>query len=190
MKQFHWYIILFLSLLIGFFLGNNFSIQFLKIKTDGIALDQLLTIFVTIGIGLYIPSKLSKVLEDRRVIKNLLVEEITSYISFVKGIKNVLNKAYVGGSISPDDKKEINLLFEESDLILSNLQKQAEVIDSSLCNDAITIYHAYWTTVTGGNLMNASYVIVDPSFYSNIINEHYKLEIAFKRLAQAVQLHS
>lgn len=190
MKHYHWYILLFLVSIAGFFIGNNFSVQFLKIKTDGIALDQLLTILVTIGIGWYIPSKLSKVLEDKRVIKNLLVDEISNYIEFVKGIKAVLNKAYLAGSIAQSDKTEINLLFEESDLLLSNLQTQAEVLDSTLCNDAITIYNDYWTTITGGNLMNSSYTALDSAFYSQMIIEHYKLEIAFKRLAQTVQLHS
>lgn len=190
MKALHWYILLVLFLLIGFFVGNNFSISFLKIKTDGIALDQLLTLIVTIGVGWYIPSQLSKVLEDKRIIKNLLVDEISAYISFIKNIKIIINKCYTLGVITPSDKKEINLLFEESDLLLSNLQKQTEIIDGSLCNDPINTYNNYWILVTGGSLMNLSYIAIDTNFNSQVIVEHYKLEISFKRLAQTVQMHS
>jgi hypothetical protein len=190
MKKFQWYILAVLILGIGFFIGNNFSVTFLKIKTDGISLDQLLTTIVTIGVGWYIPSKLSKVLEDKRVIKNLLVEEISTNVSFIKNIKIIINKCYTIGAIQPSDKMEINLLFEESDLLLSNLQKQTEIIDNTLCNESIHEYHQYWTLVTGGNLMNSSYTVVDRNFNSEVIIEHYKLEIAFKRLAQMVQMHS
>nr|WP_315423199.1 hypothetical protein [uncultured Pedobacter sp.] len=189
MKGYHFTTILILCAFLGFFLGNNFSVGFLKIKTDGIALDQLLTIVVTLGIGWYIPSKLSKVLEDKRIIKNLLVDEISSYLLFISGVKKKLNDCLIAGAISDLEKRQINLIFEESDLLLSNLQTQTEIIDKTLCNKAIDSYLDYHRLVTGGQLMNASFIQVDQVFYSEVVTEHYKLDITFKKLAQEVQLH-
>lgn len=190
MKAYHFTIIFILCIVSGFLIGNNFSVGFLKIKTDGIALDQLLTIVVTLGIGWYIPSQLSKVLEDKRVIKNLLVEEISSYLIFISNVKKNLSDCLISGVISDAEKRQINLIFEESDLLLNNLQTQTEIIDKTLCNKAIDSYLDYHRLVTGGQLMNASFNQVDQVFYSKVVTEHYKLDITFKKLAQEVQLHS
>lgn len=187
MKNYHWFILLTLSLFVGLLIGHNLSLGFLKIKADGIGLDQLLSILVTLGIGWYIPSKLAKIIEDKRVIKNLLVEEVHSFLTFVKAIKNKVNKCFTDGAITSNDKLEINLLFEEADLLVANLKSQAEIVNAELCDNPIAAYTDYWRFVTGGSLMNQNYIAIDPAFNSKIIVEHYKFEIAFKQLAQVIQ---
>jgi hypothetical protein len=190
MKTAQWCIICCLCAVCGIVIGNNASITYLKIKQDGIALDEALSILVTLWIGWYIPSQLSKALEDKRVLKNHLSEEISSFVLFVKGIKTKVNSCSAAGSITEADKLEINLMFEEADLLLSNLQEQSNIINNSLCNPSIEAYHNYWDFVTGGDLMNQSYTAVDPIFNSRILVEHYKLEIVLKQFAQTIQTHS
>ncbi len=187
MKIYQWYILLFLSLLIGLLIGSNLNIDFLKIKTDGIALDQLFTIIITLFVGWYIPSKISKIIEDKRIIRNQLVDEINTFLNFIKEVKIKVNRCFATSSITLDDKTEINLLFEEADLLLDNLRVQIEVVNNQICNNALQAYYNYWQYVTGGNLMNSSYMVVDLVFNSRIIVEHYKLEIVFKQLAQSIQ---
>lgn len=187
MKIFHWYILLFLSAFIGLIIGQNLSLKYLKIKEDGIALDQLLTIIVTLCIGWYIPSRLSKILEDKRVIKNNLNDEIRLFLGFTVKIKEKINTCFVLGIITPLNKTEINLMFEEADLLLDNLTKQVQIIDPSICNSSIQAYTAYWQFVTGGNFMNQNYLVIDQNFNSQLMNEHYKFEIVFKQLAQNIQ---
>lgn len=158
-------IIVFLGgIAIGFFIKKIPIIEFNR----EMKIYEVFNLLLTIGIGIFIPFFIKRWIDDRRYIKNDLIEELKRVLDETNRIKEKITFCYLRKSITPDDKDELNYLFEQSDIKVNTLVSLFETSYKSTTKELVTVlkdsYLKYWKSITGGELMKSTFVNVTEDF--------------------------
>ena len=160
------YCIVFLSgVLVGFALINYSSITMnyeLKISELGLML-------ATLSVGIFIPFFATKLTDTDRSVKMELRDECKEALASLQKISDKIDFCYSRRVVTKADKEEINIYFSDCELMIDNLH------DSLKCafgNNTEQIYKGikdsfieYWKIITGGELMNDSYTVIDENLF-------------------------
>lgn len=146
---------------------------------------EVFNLILTIGIGLFIPFFIKRWIDDRRYIKNNLIEELKKVLDETIRIKEKISFCYLRKSITPADKDELNYLFEQSDIKVNTLvslfetsyKTQSKVLVLDLKNS----YFKYWKSVTGGELMKSTFVKVTEDFMYRHNESFMSFEVIVKQ---------
>lgn len=171
---------------IGFLIQNYPILQFNK----ELKIYEVFNLILTASIGLFIPFFIKRWIEDSRQIKNNLIEELKDTLKEAERINNKIKFCYQRNSISPDDKDEVNFMFDQSDikfncleqLLVSTYENETRPIRTELRE----IYLAYWKCVTGGELMNSKFVLITEDFFRRHNDAYMKFEIKVKQTINKV----
>lgn len=173
------------GILSGFFIRNFPLINWNK----EVKIYEVAQVCATLFVGLVIPFLIKKWIEDNRFVKNSLIEECKESLLQVKKIKDKIDICFTKGSISPSDKDEILLLFNDCDFKIDNLAENIELAFRKKRNPIISKikqeYVTYWKIVTGGSLMASSYIKIDELFCRN---EKYQFAEFEKSIRQSIIL--
>lgn len=179
-------IVFIFGLLVGR-LWKNFP--YLKFNPEINILDSV-NLLVMVIIAFMIPIFITKLIEDKRGIKIILIDETRELISIISEIKNIISSAHSSGALKVTDKDDINFKFHEAELKANSILEQ---IKESFVNNSPevqgTIKGLLWNYkdyLTGGELMHSSFIKVNQHFYRENITEYYKIETGLKTLIQKI----
>ena len=137
-------------------LVNDLPLFTLDPKISIIQGAQLLT---TMFIAIYLPRVFSKLIDDRRHLKNRLMDEVTACIDCVELIKTKIETCYSKGRVESKDRRELQMLNFNAEMQISGLCKQLKqsfVQESRATTKSIyEAYIEYWKFLTGGPLITS-----------------------------------
>jgi hypothetical protein len=124
---------------------------------------------ITLGVGLFVPLLVKKIIEDQKSIKNSLVEEVNAFQKSISNINEVFKAIYQSGALTEKNKEDFTTYFEISDNELNSLEvflvancaqklkKELEAIKKS--------YHDYWHLLTGSQMTKRSVKKVEETIF-------------------------
>jgi len=151
---------------------------------------SLANLIVAIVIAFLIPFTVKKYIEDEKDIKSFLVDELKELISIVNCIKSIISDAHSNGSFSNNNRDCIIYKFHEAELKVNSIREQVKIafesksveVEKNL-SESLSKYDDY---ITGGELMNSSFVKVDERFFKESNVEYSKIETSLKKLIHKV----
>jgi hypothetical protein len=179
-------IFLVIGLVVGF-LWKDFPL--IKFNPE-VKLSEVLSLIVTIGIGIFIPLLVKKWIEDSKSVKSYLVDEAKSIITNLATIKQKVKLCFDNGVLSQNDKDEVNYMFHSTELQITSFKNQMKVAfpsqEKKLSPKLSEQYNLYKDFVTDGPFMVSSFTRIDDRFYRDH-NQHYTvLEGHLKTLIQEI----
>lgn len=148
------------------------------------------TLLATVAVAFMIPLFVTKLIEDTRGVKQMLIEELKELLCITKEIRGVLNKSYLSGSFSDTDRDNIVRIFNEMEIKVDSVVSQtSEAFGSKaqrLNQDMKNLVISYQDFITGGELMMSSFVKVEERFFRESNTEHSKIETGLKTLMQTL----
>lgn len=176
-----------LGLGIGVLLDRCFK-DFPYLQLDPkIGILDIVTLLITITIAFMIPFFVTKILDDKKGIKNLLIDEVKGLIVITAGIQKVISDSHILGEFKPEDRDRINYIFHEAELKISSIQEQIDIADGDSekigekLKDLLFVYKDY---LTGGELMLSTFRVVNDRFYMENKTEYSKIETGLKTIIQ------
>ncbi len=162
-------VLIVLGIVAGFVLGilvNDISALQLDTK---VRLFEPLSFLLTATIGILIPFFIKRWIDDSRLVKNHLVEELKDTLKEISVIKEKVKSCYYKKSITPSEKNEINALFEQADLKINSLEEQ---LSESFNKETLTLrtdlksdYISYWKFMTGTEIMSSKFIVITDDFF-------------------------
>ncbi len=170
---------------------DRFFKDFPYLKLDPkINILNLANLLVTIIIAFLIPLYITKLIEDKRGIKTFLVNEFKELIAILIEIKKIVSDAHTKGIFETCDRDKINYTFHEAELKTNSIREQIKVAfaeNADETNKNLTeLLFNYKNYLTGGELMNSSFVKVDERFYRESNTEYSKIETGLKTSIQKI----
>lgn len=154
-------IILGLGVCIGIFIRD---FPFFTLDRN-IGIIEVFKLITTIGIGIFIPLIVKKLIEDKRSFKNSLIEEVGSFNKMATRINERLTAVYESGKLTQKDKDSFTVLFEIGD---DEFNQLCEFITDHCSNDVKGIVDdlrnkqiEYWKTLTGSEITKSSVTKID-----------------------------
>lgn len=148
------------------------------------------TLLATVAVAFMIPLYVTKIIEDTRGVKKMLVDELRELLDITEKIRNIISQSYNNGSFSSSDRDNIIHVFNNMELKVDSITSQTTEAfrgRSNLLNqkvkDLVINYQDY---VTGGELMMSSFVKVEERFYRESSTEFSKIETGIKTLMQTI----
>jgi hypothetical protein len=186
------YGLIFFILLVLAFVSGHLWKDLPGIEFDNkVKLFEILNLLLTLGIGVSIPLLVKKWIEDNRPVKMALCEEVKCIINKVDKIKQVICDCHASGSITKENKDNINYLFHNAEIQITSFGAQLKISFPTQSVGIMTQlkekFNAYKDYLTGGQLMVSSFEKVDERFYRENNMEHSKIETELKTIA--FQIH-
>lgn len=168
------------GLAIGLFIEN---LPFLTFKKE-VGVGEIANFLIALTIAILIPLLLHTWIDNKRFIKDYLIEEIKACLVTLTKIKEIVDDCYSNDSTSDKDKGRIVYLFSEVDRQINtfceemkhNFKKESKDIINIIKEANIT----YWKETTGGPLMNQQFKI-NYNFYNKHNSSFYKNEVVIKK---------
>lgn len=162
------YILTFLCLATGFFFGSINNYTAVTLDNEVNVLD-VLSLLITIGIAVFVPSLIKKAIDDRKDVKMLLIDEVKELINLVKLPHQVVQDLYSKNeTIAQSARDNIVNLFHDAELKNDSIREQIEVSfrnHSTTTKEITNLLLEYKAFLTGGVLMSSKYVSIDFEFY-------------------------
>lgn len=154
---------------------------------------SLLSLVISIVIAFLIPFSVSKIIEDKRIIKMFFIDEFKQLIDISAKVNSIIAECYSRSdhNIEPADKDRIIYHLHLAELKLSSINQQLESVfhrkSADIEKKLTSSYIDYDRNVSGGELMNSDFYVVDTRFLRESQNEFSKFETAIKTTLQNVQ---
>lgn len=130
-----------------------------------IGVVEVFKLITTIGIGIFIPLIVKKLIEDKRSFKNSLIEEVGSFNKMASRINERLTTIYESGKLTQKDKDSFTVLFEIGD---DEFNQLCDFITDHCSSDVKGIVEElktkqieYWKALTGSEITKSSVVKID-----------------------------
>jgi hypothetical protein len=181
------YLIVFLS---GMIIDRAIKFYPLLKLDKQINILDLGTLLATVAVAFMIPLYVTKIIEDTRGVKKMLVDELIELLEIVKEINIVISQSYNRGSFSSQNRDDIIHIFNSMELKVDSITSQtAEAFgerSGSLNRKIKDLVINYQDYITGGELMVSRFVRVEERFYRESNTEYSKIETGIKTLMQAI----
>lgn len=159
MKIFPYLLVLLVGIIAGHFLKNPSEYHIVK----NVSIGDLGNVILALTAALFLPFTLNKWINSKQYLKTFYINELQHFLNVTEKIKSKLNDCCHKGQTTENDKKEIQLLFLDSDLLMVSLKKQLKNHYKKKIEHYVenlnTAYYDYWKTVTGGQLFSTKYSI-------------------------------
>lgn len=123
-------------------------------------ITEVLGLLLTLGIGIFIPLIVKKLIEDKRSFKNSLIEEVSSFNKITLRINERLSTIHDSGKLTQKDKDGFVLLFEIADEEFNQLCDFIEEHSNSEIKVHIGLlqnkFIEFWKTLTGSEITKSS----------------------------------
>lgn len=191
-KPLHWILLIFAVLVlivIGILIGIFYKNFPLFTLDTNIEIIDVLTLIVTMAIGVIFPFLIKKWIDDNESIKKYLVSEIEELLSVIKANKTIIEKSYREEKFTQDDRDNVNFTFHSAELQIESLEKQFTISfpnEKKLIPELKTAYRTYKDFLTGGELMYSTFTRVELPFQKNHLNQFNNFESFLKELIHKV----
>ncbi len=179
-----------LTLFIGIALGKlindwpKFTINY-EIK-----ITDIIKIASTLGIGIFVPFIVKKMIDDKRSKKNNLLDELTGFSKTIENIHNYINELYKNKKIVARDKDYLNIQLDTSDrevtelcsFLLENCSKQT----SSLLEEMKTSYFNYWKVSTSIEVIGSNVRKIDDATFKKISEKYTEINKKIRKVKSEI----
>lgn len=147
-----------------------------------IGLADIVNFVIIVLIAIITPLVFNQWQDNKRFIKNFLIDEVKSIIKEAEKIKNIINDCAINNKTNDIHRKSINMHFQCLDNKIDSLGQQIDISFKKSCNGLKEglekEYLKYWKKTTEGNLMSASFII-DQNFYRmhNVIFSSFETDL-------------
>lgn len=181
MKYISWLVFLFIGLVIGLLIKR---VPFISLE-QSTTIGELSNLILTIIIAILIPFSLDKWINEKRYLKEFLIDEIKGCITEIELISGFIHERYKEDKIlDKKSKRELMKMFKKSDNKFNSLFIQLETAYKSKTKNIIEEIKKenieYWKLVTGGALMTDSFK-VDERFCNDHNRAFLKIESCLKK---------
>ena len=174
-------IILSMGITIGLVIND---LPYIRINKD-VRFFEPMSFFLTALIGLFLPFYIKKWIDDRRSVRNELIDELKETLCEISKIRDKIGSCHARKSITREDKQEISFLFNIADLKVSNLEQlignelnsQISQLKANIKDEHIK----YWKFLTSPDIMADSFTLVSDSYYISQNEIYSKIEVAIKK---------
>ena len=173
------------GIVIGVFC-KNFPVLTLD---KNVELIDLLTLIVTVAIGVVFPFLIKKWIDDNESIKKYLVSEIEELLSIIKENKVIIEESYRNDEFTQQNRDNINFTFHSAELQIESLEKQFKISfpnEKKMLPDLKSAFRTYKDFLTGGELMYSTFTKVELMFQKNHLNEFNSFESFLKELIHKI----
>lgn len=136
-----------------------------------VKLVELMNLLATVSIGLAIPFYVTKLIDDKKANKLMLIDECKTMLGDVASVKNFIASLPTGVVVTATQQDEIMLKLEISEKQLDNLiyylseaQLPKNLFDEILFKQN---FLDYWDVITGGSLMSNNFSMTQDLKSSN-----------------------
>lgn len=188
MNKFIWFA---LGIIVGTIL--SIPISYCLINVEAYILRQLnlvefATLLMTIIIAFGIPIYIQTHVDNKKVIKEIIVKDIEALIEIYYDNMSILMQLKQGALKLEDAQQKIRFVFHRGDLIVDGLTKQLNGIGISKDEILVTeITEAYYKYLTDGSLYDSKFVIKNDFIHSHEV-QLKKVTTALKMVIQKVIL--
>lgn len=128
-----------------------------------IKLIELMNLLATVVIALAIPFYVTKLIDDKKANKLMLIDECKTMLDDVASVKNFIVALPIGLVVSSVQQDEIMFKLENSEKQLDNLifyLSQIKLPNNLFDEDSFKQnFWDYWEGITGGSLMSNSFTM-------------------------------
>tara|TARA_B100000378_G_scaffold278257_2_gene280853 strand:+ start:543 stop:1127 length:585 start_codon:yes stop_codon:yes gene_type:complete len=175
-------IILILGISIGIIIRDfpKFSLNY------NLKITEIISLLLTLGIGVFIPLIVKKLIEDKRSFKNSLIEEVSSFNKITNTINQRLVTIHSSGKLTRQDKDGFILLFEIADEEFNQLCEFLKEHSNSEIQTYIsqleTKYMEYWKTLTGSEVTKSSLRKLNDDTFKKAAHQHVDMKSIARKI--------
>jgi len=183
-------IIIFLLLFISGFVAGKFAGNIPLVQLDyKMTLGDISNFLIAIFIAIVIPLSINSWLDDKRKLKDFLMDEVGNCVKALSVVRDTFDECYKKGKFKKEDRKNILLYFRRLDISIDSLINQIEMLfknkGGKVREEIKNTYIKYWKKTTGGALMSDGFK-VDYDFVSDHYKNYFEFEIALKRAVHKI----
>lgn len=135
-------------------------------------ITDVISNILTLGIGVFVPFIIKKIIDDTRNIKVILVNEIDNYAKSIEPIFEMVKQCYENGKISSKIKENITFTLELSEQNFMGLKESiVENFEGKLIKEIMAIEEhqtVIWKKLTGNSFTSNKTKSIDPNTYQQI----------------------
>lgn len=128
-----------------------------------IGLADIVNFVVVVLIAIITPLVFNQWQDNKRFIKNFLIDEVKSVIKEAEKIKKIIDDCAINNKTNNIHRKSINMHFQCLNNKIDSLGQQIDISFKKPCNGLKEglekEYLKYWKKTTEGNLMSDSFII-------------------------------
>lgn len=154
-------------------------------------ITDILQNIITLGVGIFVPFLIKKIIDDSRSIKSTILNEIDSYEEQLNNISELFNQCYTNKKITQANKENLNFLLELSDAKLDNLK---EFLSEQMPNkflielSSITeLQNATWKKLTGQSISAKKVTSIDLNLFNDVAKLRNQIHTGLNKLK--AQIH-
>jgi hypothetical protein len=162
-RRFGYHIVPLGWILLGFALGAIFLCLVVAYPilalTIELSLTDLIQIALALFLALYIPYALEASRERTRYSRDILVEEVQTFMALTRDVNKLLLECAQSGNTGPSERMQVRASFINANVKMQAIVQRVEqdCQDSSAVTTALReSYDGYYSVVTGGSLYGSN----------------------------------
>tara|TARA_B100001287_G_scaffold69292_1_gene57022 strand:+ start:2004 stop:2588 length:585 start_codon:yes stop_codon:yes gene_type:complete len=175
-----------LTLILGIALGKLINDWPYFIFNYEIKITDVFKILSTIGVGVFIPLLVKKLIDDKRTKNDNIIEVINGFRTSLKSNHSYINDLYTNKKIINKDKDYINMnldiLGKEFDQVHSFLSENCSSKTSTLLGDLKTSYFTYWQVSTSNEVLGSDIKKISAAAFKEICEQYTELNKKIRKL--------
>lgn len=162
-------------------------IGFIKFD-DSVNIIDLIQVIITLLLGLLLPILVTKMMDDSKGIKCLIIDEIKNFLEEAKKIRLFLNEINTKGEVTGTDKDKIRALIYNAELLITSVNEQIQIAfkDEKLQKKLSDSFIKYEDDVAGGELMSSEFKKINFAYLNLTNTSHSNFETEVKKILQEV----
>lgn len=146
---------------------------------------------ITLGVGVFVPIIIKKIIDDSRSIKSTLMNEIENYEEQLNKVLELFQQCYKNKKLTQVNKENINLLLELTDSKLDSLKScLSDQIPNKLqteLNKITELQNSVWKKLTGQSISPKRVLTIEPSLFNDVNKVGQELHTSITKLK--TQIH-
>lgn len=148
---------------------------------------------ITLGVGVFVPILVKKIIDDSRSVKNTLLKEVEIYEEQVKSIYQLFKQSYTNNKISQTNKENLNFSLEQAETKLDSLkfclnEQMPKSLDKELA-ELSNSQNCIWKKLTGQSLSPKSITKIDQTLYNEVTKLDADLHNTLTKLKTKIHKH-
>ena len=156
-----------------------------------IKISDALQNIITLGVGVFVPIIIKKIIDDSRSIKSTLLNEIDNYEEQLNKVLELFQQCYQNKKLTQINKENINLLLELTDSKLDSLKScLSDQLPNKLkteLNKITELQNCVWKKLTGQSISPKRVIIIDIGIFNELNKIAQELHTSITKLK--TQIH-
>lgn len=155
-----------------------------------IKITDVFKILSTIGVGVFIPLVIKKLIDDKRTKNDNIIEELSGFRKMVDNIHSYILELHTNKKIINKDKDFLNmqleLLGKEFNELHSFLSDNCSNKTSTLLDEMKNSYFAYWQVSTSNDILGSGIRKISDATFKQISEKYTELNKKTRKLKSEI----